>query len=303
MKLITDKDIQNLKISNADFFSWAEDMIKNKNDACLPAKTSIKQPGHIFYNFMPCVIEKLNIAGIKIVNRYPQRTPCITADLLLYDYTNGKLKAIMDATYITTMRTGAIAAHTVMLFAKADFNTISFIGLGNTINATADILFEKLSSKNLTIKLYKYKDHAERFIEKYKDIYNFTFKICNTYEDTITNSDVILSGITYAESDFCDDSYYKPGCLVVPIHTLGFQNCDLFFDKVYGDDYNHIYDFKYFNRFKNFAEVSAVVNNLHAGRENNSERILVYNIGLATHDVYFAYNIYNRIASQNKDIL
>lgn len=196
------------------------------------------------------------------------------------------------------MRTGAVAAHSILLFAKSDYSSISFIGLGDTVNATAEILFNLIEPRKLTVKLYKYKNHAETFIEKFKHYKNLSFVICDTYEDTIKGSDVIVSGVTYAEKDFCDDSCYKEGCLVVPIHTLGFQNCDLFFDKVYGDDYSHVCDFKYFNKFKYFAKVFDVVNGIKEGRKNDKERIMVYNIGIAIHDIYFAYNLYNKIKQQ-----
>lgn len=50
-------------------------------------------------------------------------------------------------------------------------------------------------------------------------------------------SDVIISCITEAEGLICpDDKRFKEGCLLIPVHTRGFQNCDLFFDKIFGDD-------------------------------------------------------------------
>ena len=47
-----------------------------------------------------------------------------------------------------------------------------------------------------------------------------------------------------------DENLYRKGCLVIPVHTRGFQNCDLCFDKVYADDTAHVCGFKYFNEFK-----------------------------------------------------
>jgi ornithine cyclodeaminase/alanine dehydrogenase len=300
MRIITDDEIRSLHITNEEYLQWASEMIKGKNKALLPAKISMKQPGHIFYNVMPCIIKEYNVAGIKVVNRYPEREPSIKADLLLYNYADGSLKAIIDATYITKMRTGAVAAHSILLLVNKGFKTISFIGLGNVTQATADILFSYMGAKKITVKLYRYKNHAERFIERYRHYQNLDFIICPTYEETIINSDVIVSGITYAEKDFCDDSCFKEGCLVVPIHTLGFQNCDLFFDKVFGDDYSHICDFKYFDKFKSFTEVCDVVNGIKEGRTNDKERIIAYNRGIAIHDIYFAHKIYNKYIEINQ---
>ena len=93
---------------------------------------------------------------------------------------------------------------------------------------------------------------------------------------------------------FCpDDSLFQEGVLVVPVHTRGFQNCDLFFDKVYGDDTGHVCDFKYFKQFRQFDEFSRVLLGDNPGRENDRERILSYNIGLGLHDVLFASKLYD----------
>lgn len=37
-------------------------------------------------------------------------------DMLIYGADTGILKAVMDAEYITTLRTGAVAAHSALLF-------------------------------------------------------------------------------------------------------------------------------------------------------------------------------------------
>ena len=87
-----------------------------------------------------------------------------------------------------------------------------------------------------------------------------------------------------------------------PIHTLGFTNCDLFFDKVFADDTGHVHHFKNFDKFKNFAEVCDVVNGEKQGRENDSERILTYNIGISIHDINFAANIYSMILSADGEV-
>ena len=58
-----------------------------------------------------------------------------------------------------------------------------------------------------------------------------------------------LACLTFAScEDFLDkqpiekigtDEYFKEGCTVIPICTMGFQNCDLFFDRVFTDEIEH----------------------------------------------------------------
>ncbi len=150
------------------------------------------------------------------------------------------------------------------------------------------------------VKLLKYKNQAELFIERFKDFKNVEFEICEDVESMISDSDVIISCITQATHNICDNNKaFKPGCLVVPIHTRGFQNCDLTFDKVFADDTAHVCGFKYFDQFKYFGELQDVIDGKIEGRTNNNERILSYNIGLGLHDVVFASKIYDLCQCKN----
>lgn len=90
--------------------------------------------------------------------------------------------------------------------------------------------------------------------------------------------------------------------MVIPVHTRGFQNCDLFFDKVYADDTAHVSGFKYFSHFKQFAEIQEVIEGVKPGRESDKERILSYNIGLGLHDVVFASKIYSMLKGNAEKI-
>lgn len=113
-------------------------------------------------------------------------------------------------------------------------------------------------------------------------------------EELVKDTDVLVSCITDASGLLVEDtSLFAPGILVVPVHTRGFQNCDLVFDKVFADDTDHVRGFRYFSQFKSFAEISDVLFEGKPGRENDNERILSYNIGLGLHDVYYSNNIYN----------
>lgn len=294
MKIITHEDIINMKITPLECCEWAGEVIKEKKKFILPPKISLKPREDIFYNTMPSILPEMKAAGVKVVNRYPQREPSLDSHILLYDLENGNLKALLDGNFITTMRTGAVAAHSVKLFAKKDFKEIGLIGLGNTMRAAFTMLLELFPEREVHVKVKEYKNQHEEFIKEFAEYKNVRFEAYDTYEKVIEDSDVIMSSVTYAGTDFCEDKYFKEGCCLVPIHTRGFTNCDLFFDKIYADDTDHVRGFKNFNKFRKFAEVTDVVNGKMPGRENDSERILAYNIGISIQDLYFAEQIYKK---------
>ena len=158
--------------------------------------------------------------------------------------------------------------------------------------ATLDCFFATKSEKELVVRLKRYKDQAEKIKELYNDIPNVRFEISETMEDLVKDADVIVSCITEADGLLLKDiSLFKPGVLVVPVHTRGFQNCDMVFEKVFADDEGHVKGFKYFNQFRKFGELGNVLRGLIPGRESDDERILSYNIGLGLHDVFFANKI------------
>lgn len=221
--------------------------------------------------------------------------PALDSKLLLFDASMGDMLALMDADWITSMRTGAVAAHSIGLLAKPGFTEIALMGLGNTGRATMLMLTEALGGRDVNVRLLRHKGQEDSFQERFAAYPNLHFSCVDTMEELICGAEVIVSCVTYLGDDVAKDDWFAEGVTLVPVHTRGFTNCDLFFDKVFADDTGHVCHFKNFERFRSFAEVSDVVNGRASGRENESERILAYNIGLAMHDVAFATRIYQML--------
>lgn len=303
MKVISFDQIRNLEINPQQCFEWVIEALKIKNQSFLPAKISLK-PGAagVFHTTMPVMIPGMGWSGVKVVTRYPNRVPALDSEILLYDIATGENLAVMDGNWITAMRTGAVAAHSILLFAKKDFKTIGIIGAGNTARATLQVLLSQSPEKQFVVKIKTYKEQHKEFAREFQSFANCVFEFCDDHEELISSSDVVISAVTVMEHDMCRDECYKEGILLVPIHTRGFANCDLFFDKIFVDDIEHTKGFRYFNQFKSVAEVSDVVEKRKVGRETDRERIIAYNVGIALHDIYFAGKIFEMIGDQCKDV-
>ena len=288
-------------ISPATCVQWVEESFRMKPQAVLPPKISIHPQGDDFFNTMPALLPTgLGRFAVTEVHRIAGQEPALGADILLYDSRTGQLLAIMDGDWITTMRTGAVAALSTKLFQRSGVDTYSIMGLGNTARATALCLLETARDRHITLRLLRYKDQAEAFVERFRDYTsNATFEIVDDVPTLVAGADVLISCITSASGLLCErDELYRPGVLLIPVHTRGFQNCDLFFDKVYGDDYGHVKGFRYFDRFRHFDELTNVLLGTNPGRESDQERILCYNIGLGLHDALFASRIYDLLVDR-----
>ena len=297
MKSITNSEIVALNISATECVDWVREAFIMKSECQLPAKISVHPTGNDFFTTMPCLLPKeYGRFGAKVVSRIVGRVPALKSDMMLFDSNNGELLALVDCDWITAMRTGAVAALAIKTFRNSTAKEYAFIGLGSTARATLTCLLESCKNEQLNIRLFKYKDQAEKIANEYKHYPNATFTIVENTADLVRGADVVVSCITDASGLLVEDeSLFKPGVLVVPVHTRGFQNCDTTFDKVYADDTDHVKGFKYFSEFKEFHQIEEVLKGEVKGRESDSERILSYNIGLGLHDVLYASRIYDML--------
>lgn len=297
MKNITNSEIVALNISATKCVDWVREAFVMKSECQLPAKISVHPTGNDFFTTMPCLLPKeYGRFGAKVVSRIVGRVPALKSDMMLFDSNNGELLALVDCDWITAMRTGAVAALAIKTFRNSTAKEYAFIGLGSTARATLTCLLESCKDEQLNIRLFRYKDQAEKIVEEYKGYDNVAFTIVDNTSDLVRGADVVVSCITDASGLLVEDeSLFKPGVLVVPVHTRGFQNCDTTFDKVYADDTDHVKGFKYFSEFREFHQIEEVLKGVTPGRESDTERILSYNIGLGLHDVLYASRIYDML--------
>ena len=304
VSIIQQQQIDALNISSKECIEWVKQGFLMKDDAQMPAKLSVHPQGEDFMTSMPCLLPKYNgrkYFGLKLVSRIEGQTPTLKSDITLYDAETGHLLAIMDGDWITAMRTGAVAALAARTFQRKGVDTYSMIGLGNIARAVALCLIADNEDRHITIRLMRYKDQAEMFIERFKAYENVTFNIVDNNTTFVAEADVLISCVTVAtELLFPDNSLFKKGVTVIPVHVRGFQNCDLFFDKVFGDDTGQIQNWKYFKQFKEYDEIHHVLQGKNLGRTNDEERILSYNYGLALHDIVFASKIYEKVINTSQ---
>lgn len=298
VSVIQQAQIDALHISPATCVEWVREAFLLKDEAQMPAKLSVHPQGEDFITSMPCMLPEgdgKKYFGLKVVSRIDGQMPTLQSNIYLYDAQTGRLLAIIDGDWITAMRTGAVAALAVKTLQRQGTDAYSMMGLGNIGRAVGLCLAADNRERPITIRLLRYKDQAEGFIERLKDYDNVSFEIVDDPRTFAAEADVLISAVTLAkELLFPDDSLFKQGVTVIPVHMRGFQNCDLFFDKVYGDDTDQIRGFRYFSQFRQYDELHHVLQGKNPGRENSDERILSYNYGLALHDVFFASRIFEQ---------
>jgi alanine dehydrogenase len=101
----------------------------------MPVRTAIRSaepPGVLL--LMPCALSESRVLGTKLVSVYP-RNPArglatIGALYVLSDYETGFPLAVMDAGYVTGLRTAAASAVATRFMARPDATTLGIFGTG-----------------------------------------------------------------------------------------------------------------------------------------------------------------------------
>ena len=299
VSVIQQSQIEALHLNPATCVEWVKEAFLMKDDIQMPAKLSVHPQGEDFITSLPCLLPESQgrkYFGIKMVSRIDGQVPTLQSNIFLYDAKSGHLLAVVDGDWITAMRTGAVAALATKTLQRKGNSVYSIMGLGNIGRAVGLCLAADNRDRQITFRLLRYKDQAERFVERLKDFDNVNFEIVDDKRTFAAEADVLISAVTVAtELLFPDDDLFRKGVTVIPVHMRGFQNCDLFFDKVFGDDTGQVSGFKYFNQFRQYDEFHHVLQGKNPGRTNDEERILSYNYGIALHDIFFASRIYERI--------
>lgn len=305
MKIITNQAIRSLNISPRECVKWVYESFSLKQQSQLPAKVSVHPEDMDFFTTMPCLLpenkEGKRYFGVKEVHRIEGSVPSLGSDIMLYDAKNGQLLALIDADWITSMRTGAVAAVSAKVLRRSDASVYGFVGLGNTARATMLCILENEPERHFYVQLLRYKDQAERFIDRFKEYSNVTFQIVDDINEMASSVDVFISCITSAKGLLVEDvDRFRKGVTVIPVHMRGLQNCDPVFDRVFGDDTDHVREFRYFPQYHDYNEIGEVLTGRDPGRKSPDQRIIDYNYGLGLHDVVFASKIYELLADHGE---
>ena len=122
------------------------------------------------FRTMPAYIPSLGIAGVKIVNVHPenplQNLPTVMALLVILDPATGIPLAILNATGLTDLRTGASGAIAAKYLAPSRAVTLGLVGSGRQAAAQVDAIAAELEITGLLV-WSRTEKHAAAFCRQY----------------------------------------------------------------------------------------------------------------------------------------
>ncbi|HOI12365.1 MAG TPA: NAD(P)-binding domain-containing protein [Methanoculleus sp.] len=124
------------------------------------------------FRTMPAYLPALGIAGVKIVNVHPHNRakglPTVMALTVIIDVETGIPKAIINATELTAMRTGAAGAIAAKYLAPRQSVTLGVIGSGRQAEALVEATAASLAVEEIRV-WSRTEKSAEAFAARYPD--------------------------------------------------------------------------------------------------------------------------------------
>jgi ornithine cyclodeaminase/alanine dehydrogenase len=278
---------------------------KAKGDAEMPPKPGIHPAaGDAFIHAMPAYLPGMSAAGMKWVSGYPdnfkRNLPYISGLIILNDPSTGLPISVMDATWITAMRTGAASAVAAKYLARPDSKIVSIIGCGVQGRSNLEALHAVMGAIE-EVRAYDSSSlNLQRYVEEMNKKFGVTVKAVKGPREAVDGSDIVVtaSPILKHPSPVIEKSWVKSGVFACPIDFDSYWKPEAmhFMDKFCTDDTEQIGYYRSVGYFQDIPKVYADLGELiigkKAARENDEERIMSMNLGVAIEDIAVAAKIY-----------
>ena len=268
--------------------------------------------------YMPSSDLENNVAAVKVVTIFPENPakglPTTQGIIVLTSTENGEHLSVMNASYLTRLRTGAMTALATDSLAKKDSFILTVVGTGGmafeqTIGILAVRPIEKIILFNRT------EERALSFSKKLKDYgVNAAIEIANDVNDAVSKADIVCCA-TKSNTPVFNGEYLKAGTHVVGVgsylphmheidETTIKRASKIVVDDLQGakDEAGELMDAaqKGIWSFDDvYSELEMLVSGRIHGRENDDEITFFKSVGASYYDLAVAKGVYQKAISDN----
>lgn len=143
---------------------------------------------------MPAYLQQEEQLGIKIVSSFPNNIvnnhPNIHGLITLIDAYTGIPLALMDANYLTALRTGAVSGLATDLLAPKEASTLCIVGTGAQAHTQLETITRVRSIKKITL-WSRNPENARAFAQSYQ--HQYPIEACETLQKALGNADIICT--------------------------------------------------------------------------------------------------------------
>ncbi len=295
----------------------------SEGSANIPLRANLDVPEHegqslYMYGYAP----KANALGVKIVSVYPKNIEkglnSVPATMVNLDAETGQVSTLMDGTYLTRLRTGAIAGAATDVLARKDSKIFALFGTGGQAETQLEAVLNVREIE--LVKVFDIsKERAQAFVDKmskrFKGVFNARLVVAASSNEAIQDADIITSVTTARVATF-DGTLVKPGCHIngVGSYTPEMDEINEYTvthaDRVYVDTRDGALkecgsllqpiQKGIYHEDQVSGELGEVLLGKVDGRKNDQEVTLFITTGSAVLDLVCSQKIQEKAAEQNK---
>lgn len=245
---------------------------------------------------------EIDAAGVKVVgdfvDNYKSGLPSEYGVLTLFDPRTGAPKAILDATGITDMRTGAVTAIGAKYLARRGAKVLGHIGARGTAYWNVRLLDHLFDFDEIRVHSRR-PESRDAFGERLARDLGKKITVTGDWRSCIEGADIVVEASRLSTPQpLLKTEWIKPGALVVPYGTMSAIEITLtdIMSKLVVDDWGQCKGGKFgalrahveagkLSEATLHAELGQIVAGLKPGREAETETILLWHRGLSLSDI------------------
>ena len=304
-------DVEKLALTDAEIIAAVEDSLRAQGNGQTKIEPRVhlvpenSQKGH--FNVLRGYIQPMHIAGVKIVGDYVDNykigLPSELALLNLFNPDNGIPLAVIDASSITDMRTGAMTAIGAKYLARKNSRVLGHIGARGTAYWNVRLLDSLFHFDEIRVHSRR-PESRNAFGERLSRDLGKPVKVVDSWQECVEGADIVVEASRLPEPQpLLKTAWIKKTAFVVPYGTMSSVELSLtdIMDKMIVDDWGqcrkgfpygslrpHVEAGK-LSEENLYAELGEIVAGKKPGRESDDETILFWHRGLSTSDIALGY--------------
>ena len=268
---------------------------------------------HGHFNVLRGYVAPLGLAGVKVVgdyvDNYQHGLPSEFGMLNLFDPRTGRPVAIMDATAITEMRTGAVTAIGARHLARRNSRILGHVGARGTSYWNVRLLDHLFDFAEIRVHSRR-PESREAFGARLERDLGKPVRVVEDWRSCVEGADIVVEASRLPEpTPMLLTEWIAPGALVIPYGTMSAVELSLtdIMAKLVVDDWGqaragrlgalraHV-DAGKLSEATLHAELGQIVAGLKPGRERDDETILFWHRGLSLSDIALGHALLAKAA-------
>jgi ornithine cyclodeaminase len=299
-------DVEKLAMTDAEILAAVEEGLRaqGRGEATIEPRMHLvpekDYPGH--FNVLRGYLRPLGLAGVKVVGDYYRNyevgLPSELALLNLFDPKTGAPVAVIDASDITDMRTGAVTAIGAKYLARKNSKILGHIGARGTSYWNVRLLDSIFHFDEIRVHSRR-PESRQSFASRLEKDLNKKIVVKEDWEGTVREADIVVEASRLEKPQpLLKTEWIKKGACVIPYGTMSAVELSLtdIMDKIVMDDWGqaragpfgalraHV-DSGRLSEKTLHAELGQIVAGLKPGRESDAETNLFWHRGLSLSDI------------------